>query len=491
MIEIDKISDLANNLLNGLTIVYVLLILFVVVLIILENRSPLKTIAWILVLILIPIGGFILYLFFGQNYRKQKMFSRKGLGDMQWLQAMSDSQKDLLEKVSSIEGEEFKQIKKIMTLLLNNSKALVSQKNKVSILNNGSETFPKIFEIISNAKTSINLEYYIFEEGELTDKLFNILRNKAKEGIKVRIIYDGVGSLSLKKDRIHDLKESGIMIYPFSPVHFPYLTHKANYRNHRKIIVVDNEYGFLGGLNFADRYINGIPNIGIWRDTHLLIHGEAVSYLQLIFQIDWYFVSSENLINRSHFDIKTNEEEETLIQLAASGADSDWASIQQAYFAAITSAKKNVYISTPYFMPGPSMIMALVSAAMSGVDVRVMLPAKSDSFITYWSTNSYIQELLDANIKVYQYNKGFNHSKIMMIDGIISTVGTANMDSRSFEQNFEINAIIYDKGITASLEEDFFKDLEYTNIILPQAWARRKKTNKILESFARLFSPLL
>jgi len=491
MEELLKLLDIWSYLSQGLTILYALVVVFVVILIILENRAPLKTIAWILVLVLIPVGGFILYLIFGQNYRKVKMFSRKGLGDLKWLQIMSEDQKQIIAKKEMLTHETISRYKHIMTLLLNNSKALLAENNVVDILNNGEHTFNSIFCAIEKAENHIHLEYYIIEDGHLTDVLFEILERKARLGVEVRIIYDGVGSISLSKKKVNQLRKSGVKIYSFLPVRFPYFTHKANYRNHRKIIVVDGKVGFLGGLNFADRYIDGLEGIGVWRDTHLKIEGDVARQLQIVFLIDWYFVSQEVLLEKFKYIPETTIKEKCLIQLAVSGADSDWASIEQAYFAAITSARDYVYISTPYFMPGPSMLMSLKTAAMGGIDVRILIPYKSDSFFSYWCTNSYVQELLEANIKVYMYTNGFNHSKIMMIDDDISTVGTANMDTRSFEQNFEINALLYNKKLTMNLAESFRLDISESLEINSDIWRQRPFLKKLLESIIRLFSPLL
>lgn len=491
MEELLNIFDIWSYLLQGLSVVYVLVVIFVIILIVLENRAPLKTIAWILVLVLVPVGGFVLYLFFGQNYRKQKMFSRKGLGDLKWLHLMSEDQKQILAKRKIIEGTDIEKYKHMMTLLLNNSKALVARYNKVEILNDGKVTFDAIFREIEKAEKHIHLEYYILEDGKLTSRLFDLLEDKARCGVEVRIIYDGVGSLSLKAQSIRRLRKAGVKMYPFLPVRFPYFTHKTNYRNHRKIIVIDGKISFVGGLNFADRYLEGLKDVGVWRDTHLMIEGDATTHLQLVFMIDWYFVSQEVLIEKKKYMPVVEVREECLVQLAVSGADSDWASIQQAYFVAITSARKYVYISTPYFMPGPSMIMALKTASMAGVDVRIIIPYKSDAFFSYWGTNSYVQELLDANIKVYRYKKGFNHSKVMMIDDSISTVGTANMDNRSFEQNFEVNALLYNEKLTKDLSRSFKKDISDSEFIDLKKWKSRPLKKKLLESFIRIFSPLL
>ena len=475
----------------GATAVYVATIIAVIYRILLENRTPVRTLAWLLVLILVPVVGLIFYVYFGMNYRKVKMFSMKGLGDIKWLQYMSEDQKQRIQKDELLKKGDMESVRRLMTLLLSNSKALVSRHNSVDILNNGEETFRAIFKSIEIAKKYIHVEYYIIEKGELANRLKNLLIAKAKEGVEVRVIYDDVGSWSLPKSYIREMCAAGIQIYPFLPVRFPLLTNKVNYRNHRKIVVVDGEIGFIGGLNFADRYIKGLPGIGIWRDTHLKVKGEVVTSLQTVFLFDWYFVRQEVLLDKAEYLPDYKVDSNVVIQTVASGPDSDWTSIQQAYFTLINLSRKYVYISTPYFMPGETTINSLKTAAMSGVDVRIMIPHKSDSPLTSWCTRSYIEELLTAGVRVFQYQAGFNHSKIIIVDGLVSTVGTANMDMRSFEQNFEINLILYDRNESRKLSEFFLEDLKQSKEIHLNEWKFRPQRDRVRESLARLFAPLL
>lgn len=470
---------------------YILTVISVTINVILENRNPVRTLAWIIVLVAVPFIGFLFYLYFGVNYRKVKMFSMKGLGDMKWLQYMSEDQKQLIKKSELLHKRETAEVRKLMTLLLNNSKALLTRYNKVEILNNGEETFPAIFKALQNAKRFIHLEYYIIEMGRLTNELKELLIEKAKAGVEVRVIYDDVGSWGMTRDFLRQLRNAGVQIFPFLPVRFHQFANKANYRNHRKIAVIDGEVGFVGGLNFADRYLDGVPNIGVWRDTHLQVKGEAVTSLQVIFLIDWYFVRQELLLDKNEYLPYIQADGDMLVQAVTSGPDSDWASIQQAYFTLINMAKRYVFISTPYFMPGETTLNSLKTAAMSGVDVRLMLPHKSDSLLTYWCSRSFVQELLEAGVKVYWYEKGINHSKVIMVDGIVSSVGTANMDIRSFEQNFEVSLIIYDRDVTKKLACDFLKDLESSTEATIQHWKFRSKREKVYESVARLFAPVL
>lgn len=475
----------------SLIVLYLLAIVVLVVNVILENRNPVRTLAWIIVLFCMPFFGVFLYFYFGVNYRKIKMFSRKGLGDMMWLQYMSEDQKQFIKKTELLKKSDMEEVRKLMTLLLNNSKAFLTRYNKVEILRNGTETFPSIFNAIGKAKMYIHIEYYIIEKGELATRLKELLIQKAKGGVEVRVIYDDVGSWSLPRAFIKEMQSAGIQVYPFLPVRFHKLTNKANYRNHRKIVVIDGVTAFVGGLNFADRYVNGLPGVGIWRDTHLKVKGEVATALQIVFLIDWYFVRQELLLDKEQYLPYKKEDGNVVIQTVSSGPDSDWASIQQAYFTLINMAKKYVFISTPYFMPGETTLNSLKTAAMSGVDVRIVLPYRTDSYLTYWCTRSYVEELLEAGVKIYWYKKGLNHNKVIVVDGIVSSVGTANMDIRSFEQNFEVNLIIYDRGVSRSLALDFVEDMKECEEESMHRWKFRTKREKMRESIARLFAPLL
>lgn len=473
-----------------LEIIYFLTIAFTVVLIIQQKGDPLKTISWLLVLFVLPVIGIVFYFFFGKNYRKEKIFSRKGISDLEQMRILVQDTFIGLPQSSLFKNKKLHQKMNIMRLLLNSSKSLVTEFNRVKVLNNGSNTFEAIFSAIEKAKDHIHLEYYIIDDDNIGNQLRELLIRKAKEGIKIRLIYDDVGCWSLPDEFIESMAEAGIEIFPFLPVRFPTLTYKINYRNHRKIVVIDGQVGFVGGLNIADRYLEGNPDYGIWRDTHLQIEGEAVSSLQVVFLIDWFFVSEQVIREEKYFRTEKADEHH-LVQITASGPDSDYASIMQAYFAAIASAQSSIYISSPYFLPNESILTALKTASLSGVDVRVLLPSRSDSKIVFWATRSYVTELLEAGINVYFYEKGFPHSKLLIVDGVLSSVGTANMDIRSFDQNFEISALIYDEAISKELQEYYLNDLANSSHITQDAWESRARWDSIRESVARIFSPLL
>ncbi|MDN5212270.1 cardiolipin synthase [Fulvivirgaceae bacterium BMA12] len=475
---------------NFFTILFSVTIIATIVLVILENGRPTKTIAWILILILVPLIGFLLYLYFGRNYRKNKIFSRKGLSDLSRIEELSQNQIKELGNESLLENPYIKAKGGIMRLLLNNNKALLTENNRVAVLNNGTETFETILRDLKNANHHIHLEYYILEDDNIGHEIKRILIDRAKNGVKVRIIYDEVGSWGLSKRYLKELRKHGIEPYAFMPVRFPFFANKVNYRNHRKVIVIDGLIGFVGGINIADKYIHGDPDLGFWRDTHLKLEGDAVHSLQAVFMTDWYFVSNQVISVDKCFP-EHHVTSKKLVQIATCGPDSDWASIMQAYFMAITTAKNYIYISTPYFMPNGSILTALKTAALSGVKVVILLPGKTDFFLYTWTTNSYLEELLEAGIEVYIYKKGFTHSKLVMVDGLFSSVGTANMDVRSFDQNFEVNALIYDKEIAHELEVAFNEDLKNSQRVSWRQVKRKSVPIRIRESVARVFTPLL
>ena len=472
------------------SLVFVVTGIPVAVMIILEKRSPFKTIAWILVLILVPLIGLAFYLFFGQEYRKQKLFSRRGLKSLSKIRRLSTKQLRDIEHTDLHLSPEVLERKNIIRLLLNNSDSLLTTGNQLKILNNGKETFEAIFLALKSAHHHIHLEYYIIENDKIGRQIINILKEKSKQGIEVRIIVDDVGSWSLKERFFEDLRESGIEIYPFMEVRFPRLTSRVNFRNHRKILIVDGKIGFTGGINIADRYIDGLPKIGPWRDTHLQISGDAVATMQVVFAADWYFVINENLTGEKYFSPLTDKKG-TPVQITASGPDSDWESMEQAYFSAILNAKEYVYITSPYLMPPQTILSALKTAALSGVEVRIIIPEKSDAVTSKWCSFSYVEQLLEAGIKVYFYQKGFIHSKTLMIDDIFSTVGTTNLDFRSLETNFEINAFIYEEKFTRLLQKHFLNDLKNSREIKLNEWKKRPWHIKLRESLAHIVSPML
>lgn len=482
--------DIWKSMPSLVTILYFLTVVFIAILIILENRNPVKTISWILILVLLPFFGIVFYLFFGQEYRKTKMYSRKGLKDLEKLRNLTLEQLGNLPKDQFRISDRLYTKKRLMNLFLSNSNAILTNNNEIQVLKDAKETFPAIFNSIEQARHHIHLEFYIVEDDSIGNYLRELLIRKALEGVEVRFIYDDVGSWELKRKFLRSMTDAGVKVDCFMRVRFPNLTSKVNYRNHRKILVVDGETAFVGGLNFADRYQNGVPGIGPWRDTHLKVSGGSATALQIIFMADWYFVSKEILKGERYFR-PFEAGNGKLVQMVASGPDSDWESIGQAYFAAIASSTEYVYISSPYLMPPSDIMTALKTSSLGGIDVRIIVPGLSDAVSSKWGTNSYVEELLEAGVKVFFYQAGFIHSKVIVVDGIFSSVGTANLDFRSLETNFEVNAMIYDEETAGILAGQFIEDQGKSQEVVLEEWIKRPRLNKIKESFARILSPML
>ncbi|MDR0420878.1 MAG: cardiolipin synthase [Prevotellaceae bacterium] len=483
-----------DNIISVLLVIYSLIAFCVAIYIIYKHKDSVKTVSWLILLFMLPLVGLILYFFFGQNYRKKKLFGRKAMYDTKFIDNISSRQAGLLKRNKLFDSKsELNNYKNTITLLLNNSKSILTEYNSTVLYYDGASMISALKQALLDAKDSIHFQFYIIERGKTYNEIRDILIKKAKEGVSVRIIYDDFGSWALKKKDVKTFTKNGIEMFAFGKVRFHKLTNKSNFRNHRKIVVIDGKTGFVGGMNIADRYVFGNEYFQWWRDTHMRIRGEVVNVLQMIFLVDWFFVSKQQiLIDHERYFPKSVIDEKCHIQIAASGPDSDWASIMQTYFYAISSAKKHIYITTPYFMPNESVLTAIKVAALSGVDVRIILPGKSDSKIVYWATLAYVQDLLEAGVKVYLYSKrAFNHAKTISIDGEFSSIGSVNMDNRSFEYNFEITAIVYDKSIAASLENQFRYDCSKSSQVTLKMWNRRSFWKNLACSIARLFSPLL
>lgn len=479
-------------------VVYYLLAIIASVRIMYKKLDPVKSFSWIVVILLLPYIGLILYILFGQNYRKTKIYNRKGVHDERYRRLISYQQMKLFDLNPESVPLELNQYRKLITLNIKGNKSLVGLNTNVEIYFSGRSALNAMYKSICEARQHIHLQSYIIEDDKVGNLFKDILIEKARQGVEVRVIYDDVGCWKLKRSYLEMLKSAGIEVLKFAPVRFMSPTSRINYRNHRKILVVDGIIGFLGGVNIADRYYDG-GQFDEWRDTHIKIIGESVAALQSSFLLDRYFIINQQFkrkkkyfpsINPSNIKVE-GENYHFYSQIITSGPDSDWASIMQCYFAAITKAKKYIYIITPYFTPNESLLNALKIAALGGVQVSLMLPEKSDTIVAYWGSMSYATELLDAGVKVYLFSKGFNHSKVISIDGEFCIVGSANFDNRSLEHNFEISSIIYNSEVTQQIDRQFLKDIERCKSLASSKWAKRSVGNQVKEAFARLFSPLL
>ncbi|MCB0495948.1 MAG: cardiolipin synthase [Cyclobacteriaceae bacterium] len=472
----------------AIVVLYYTLVVFAVIKILLENKNPLKTYSYLLILVLVPVVGLLIYFFFGQDYRKNKFYSRKMAIDETIVEDLVNSQLDMAYQHELIKDERVLDKINVIQLLLSSDRAFLTRNNKVTMLVNGEVKFDHLRKDLEKAERNIHLEYYIFEEDEIGNEIAEILIRKAKEGVDVRFIYDDVGSKVSRRLKAR-FKDAGVKAFAIMPVYFPKLS-KANYRDHRKIVVIDGKLGYVGGINIADRYINK-QGRNYWRDTHLKIEGNAVHALQIAFLLNWFYASNESMEFKRDLFPQIPPMGNHCVQIAGSGPDSDWASIMQAFFMAITSAKKRVWITTPYFIPNEPVLTAIKTASLSGIDVQIIFPYKPDSKMVHAASMSYMKEVLESGVKVHLYTKGFIHSKTLIIDNILSSVGTANMDFRSFDQNYEINAMIYNKEFNEQLAGQFKQDMGHCIPLQLSRWQQRPVRTRLLESIARLLAPIL
>jgi cardiolipin synthase A/B len=481
----DKIT---GGLLSYLSILISLSVIFIGFVIFLENRHPAQTVTWLVVLGSFPLVGFIFYLLFGRNYRKERMFRKKYFLDKQaFLQIEGETDPKSEEKMKQM-GDHQKRLFRLAQKLGNSP---ISFATETKVLTNGHETFEHILNALEKATHHIHLEYYIVRHDGIGQKIKNILIRKAKEGVKVRFLYDAVGSWKLSKKYIKELRNAGVEMVAFGPVKLPFLNSKFNFRNHRKIIVIDGTIGFVGGLNIGDEYLGLDKNFGFWRDTHLMVEGEAVRTLQLIFLQDWYYMTNHSFLTAEYLSPQLKENIHGGVQLIAGGPDNEWSVLKNIFFSMITSAKESVWIASPYFIPDEDIFSAIKITALSGIDVRLLVPKNPDKRIVFYASRSYFPELLEAGVKIYQYDNGFMHSKIIIVDHELASIGTSNMDMRSFHLNFEVNAFLYRTGSTQALVRDYLNDLEHSSQIDPDEFNKRHLGYRLLESTSRLLSPLL
>ncbi len=471
-----------------LSLIISLSVIFIGFVIFLENRHPSQTLTWIVVLGSFPLVGFIFYLLFGRNYRKEKMFRRKYFLDKQaFLKVEGDIDPASEEKIKQMGSHQ----KNLFALAQKLGNSPISFATDTKVLTNGEETFAEMLRELKEATHHIHLEYYIVRHDHIGNQIKELLIEKAKQGVKIRFLYDAVGSWQLSKQYIVDLRNAGVEIVAFSQVRLPFLSSKFNFRNHRKIIVIDGTVGFVGGLNIGDEYLGRNDYFGFWRDTHLLVKGEAVRTLQLIFLQDWYYMTNKSFLTSEYLSPRLEENIHGGVQMIAGGPDNEWSVIKNIFFSMVTSAKKSVWISTPYFIPDEDIFSAIKIAALSGIDVKILMPKKPDKRIVFHASRSYFAELLEAGVKIHEFQNGFMHSKIVIVDHELASIGTSNMDMRSFHLNFEVNAFLFRTKSTQKLVDDYVHDLEHSVQIEYDAFMKRHMGLRLLESTSRLFSPLL
>ncbi|UFT99022.1 cardiolipin synthase [Radiobacillus kanasensis] len=472
----------------GSIIVFNIALAFAIVF--LERKDASATWAWLMVLLFIPVLGFILYLIFGRKLSNRRIFTWDTKSRLGVKKAVQSQLRALEEDRLILKDERLREYKDLFYLHLRNDDAILTQDNQVEIFTDGEKKFHALLEDIEKAKDHIHLLYYIIRHDHLGQRIAEALSRKAKEGIEVRVLYDDMGSRELSRRFIKKIRQAGAEVEAFFPPLIPRINFKINYRNHRKLAIIDGKIGYIGGFNIGDEYLGYNKRFGYWRDTHLKIVGDAVRNMQTRFILDWNQASRHDIEYKERY-YEAEAAGDVGVQVVSSGPDSDWQQIKNGYIKMIMSAKEYVYIQTPYFIPDDSLADALKIAALSGVDVKIMIPNKPDHPFVYWATYSNIGEQLNAGAHVYIYEKGFLHSKTIIVDGKIASVGTANIDVRSFRLNFEVNAFLYNSDIAKKLVEKFEEDIEDSTPLTHNQYLNRSAWIKVKESVSRLISPIL
>ena len=462
---------------------YTLIVIIVMLKVLMDNREPSKTMAWMLVLWALPMVGIVLYFFFGQNTRKERLISQRSL--------------DQLTKRSMLEFAEQRNLhipeehRTLMQLFKNQSMALPFKDNEIEVYTNGYEFFPSLLREIGKAKDHVHVEMFIFDNDALGNLIADTLIDKAQQGVEVRVIYDDVACWKVRNSFWERLRDGGVEVHAFMPVKFPAFTSKVNYRNHRKLIVIDGKAGFIGGMNIATRYVKGVGRP--WRDTHILVRGGAVYGIQRAFLVDWYFVDRTLIAGKRYYPaISPALSNNCLAQVVTSGPITEWPDMMQGFVRVLLTARQYVYIETPYFLPSEPVLFAIRTAALAGIDIRLMLPQRTDSRLLDQASKSYVREILQAGAKIYFYDDGFNHSKFLVCDDSISTVGSSNIDFRSLEHNFESNIFFYDEGMALRMKKIYLEDEAHCVLVDEAGQLEKHGFFQLLwESILRMFSPLM
>lgn len=457
-----------------------------------ERRDARATWAWLVVLLFVPIIGFIVYLFFGRQL-KQKNFYKLSSEERNYLKSAVDGQVKKIKELHVFEHNSL--LKKHTDLILMNLKSstsLITTDNDIEIFSDGHEKFEALFRDIQAAQSEINLQYYIIQRDALGKKLRDLLTQKAKEGVKVRVLYDEIGSRKMSRAFFKELIAYGGEVEVFFPSFLKFINPRLNHRNHRKLCIIDGHIGYIGGFNIGNEYLGKVKKFGYWRDTHFRIIGEAVAHIQGRFILDWKQATHQKHIDLEQFVYQMKPRPgKSPVQIVDSGPNSETEHIKNMYIKLIMSAQKSVYIQTPYFIPDQSFMDACKIALLSGVDVRIMIPNKPDHPFVYWATWSHVGELISYGAKVLIYENGFMHAKTIVVDDEVASVGTANIDTRSFELNFEVNAIVYDEDVAWKLRDLFLQDSELCSELTLKRYRERSAAIKFKEAISRLLSPIL
>lgn len=475
-------------------LIFFLDIIFAITVVFFERKNPSATVAWVMALLLLPVIGFVLYLFLGQNYRKQRMFHLKKEADQKLRDFIGSQKKEVKGEASGDPVIEHMPapLRRMVLMLLENNWAALTVSNRVQVFTDGKDKFESLIQDIQGARTYVHLEYYIWKDDGIGNRMREVLTERARAGIEVRLLCDGLGCARLPRHFFDEFRAAGGKVAFFFPSFFGILNLRYNFRNHRKIAVIDGKIGYIGGFNIGDDYLGLDPKWGYWRDTAVRVSGTGAFAAEVRLFLDWNYAAKEDQLGYdSKYFPDIPHTPGVPIQIVSGGPDMAFNPVKESYIKMINTATESVYLQTPYFIPDESVLDALRIAALSGIDVRIMMPDRPDHPFVYWAGMSYIAQILDSGVRAYTYDNGFIHAKTIVIDDIAASVGSANWDVRSFRLNFETNALMYDQVIARELKEKFLKDLDVCSEITPERLAALPWGKRVKQSVARLFSPML
>ena len=476
------------HLVTALSIINVMIALAIIFL---ERKNPSASLAWIMILFLLPMIGIILYFMFSQNIARKKIFRLTKYEEESIRESLMHQIREIDDREFKFSTAEAKRWKDMIKLNQTYANAFLTQDNRLFIMTDGKHMFDCLLEDIRNAKRSINIMFFIVKNDFAGRKLIEELTKKAMEGVEVRLLIDALGGMQITDRTLEAYIEAGGKFAFFFPPKFKYLNMKLNYRNHRKIAVIDGDMGYIGGFNIGKEYLGQKKKFGYWRDTHLKVLGSNVKDINARFLLDWRFASKEDIVLSEAFYADVISVGVTGMQLVSSGPDTQKEEVRRCYMKMITSAEKNIYIQTPYFVPDASILESLKMVALSGVDVRIMIPCMPDHMFVYWATYAYVGELLNSGVRVFIYDNGFMHAKTMVVDGEVASIGSANFDVRSFKLSFEANVIIYDAEEAYKLEAIFENDMTFCRELTKAVYRKRSIIIRFKESISRLLSDIL
>lgn len=475
---------------KAFAIILLLLIIQIAVIVILEFKHPQRAMAWLFISLCCPPLGLAFYYFLGRDYRQNRKITQRSTSLFREIRSFVTGRIKVVKQASDTKNVQFEDNQGLLRLLSRLSEGPVTGHNKSRVLSTAREAYDAMLEAMEEAKEHIHMEFYIFRDDEIGEQFQDVMIRKARQGIKVRLLCDGLGSHHLSRRYIRALKDAGVEFHFFLPPIISLFDRRFNFRNHRKMMVVDGRIGFTGGMNIGDDYLGKDLKMGYWRDTHLRLEGDSVYYIQYVFLKDWRLASGEGMSHPRLFPKHSCEEQEA-VQIVGSGPDAPIDATQEMFFAALCAASNRIWMTSPYFIPDPAICRALKSAVLRGVDVRIIIPGKPDNKLVYLASLSYLENLQNSGVKFYRYTKGFMHAKVMIVDELLATVGSANLDMRSFYSNFELTAVLLHPEAISTLSLGFEKDQKHSEFIDPVKFKERGKMVKFGERLCQLFSPLL